>query len=71
MYGAMLVIFGIIIHSLVVYAIGLALFVDELAFLLLRGKTHADNYSWQSLVGTTLFVVLVFLAREYLVLPFT
>lgn len=69
MYGLVLTVFGLLIDSLFVYAVGLALFVDELAFLLLRGTSHEDNYSWKSLLGTALFIALVFILRDYLVLP--
>jgi len=68
MYGLLAVALGLLIGSLVIYAIGLGLFVDELAYLLIRGKTHTDNYSWASLFGTSLFVVIVFVFKEYLVM---
>jgi len=70
MLGGVLIPLGLIFESLFVYAVGIGLFIDELMFLLLRGKTHADNYSKVSLVGTIAFVVLVFLARDFFASPF-
>jgi len=70
MYGIVLVVISLLFGWIYLFAIGLALFVDELAWLLMRGKDHADNYSWKSLVGTAAFTLLVFLLRDCLVLPF-
>ena len=55
---------------LAIFAVGLALFVDELTYLLLGGQTHADNYSKVSLVGTSLFVGIIFFVRKHIVLLF-
>ena len=71
MYGILGIIIGLLINSIVLYAIGLGLFVDELTFILKRGKTHKDNYSKISIIGTLMFIIIVFLLRSYLVLPFT
>lgn len=67
MFGILGVILGLITGSLVIYAIGLGLFVDELTYLLMGGKTHADNYSKISLMGTLFFIILVFIFRNNLV----
>ena len=70
MYGIILIFISFLFSNLIVYAIGLGLFVDELTYLLIRGKTHKDNYSIISLSGTLFFVILIFLLRNYLVLLF-
>ena len=70
MYGAAILILGLLIHQAIIYAIGLGLFVDELTYIIIRGKTHKDNYSKISIVGTIVFIVIIFLLRNYLVLPF-
>jgi hypothetical protein len=70
MFGLAGVFLGIAFSSLTVFAIGLGLFVDELAFLLMRGKTHEDNYSKTSLLGTLFFVAVVFFIQEYLLFVF-
>ena len=70
MYGIVGIVIGLIINSPVIYAIGAALFVDELTYLLIGGKTHKDNYSLRSLLGTALLVLLVFVFRQYLIFPF-
>ncbi len=67
MYGLVLIPLGIIIANVFLYAIGLGLFVDELTYLLIGGTTHADNYSWISLVGTGIFVLLFFGIRKQVV----
>jgi hypothetical protein len=70
MYGIVGIIAGLLLHSILIYAIGLGLFVDELTYLLIRGKDHKDNYSKISLLGTAIFVLLVFLFKNYLLIPF-
>jgi hypothetical protein len=44
MYGIVLSLIAVIFQHVTVYAVGLALLVDEIPFLILRGKNHADNY---------------------------
>ena len=56
--------------TLTVFAVGLALFLDELTYLFIGGQTHADNYSRISLLGTAALVGLVFFLRKYLVMIF-
>ncbi len=69
MYGIVGVILGIVLSSIYLYAIGLALFIDELTLIfIIRGKSHEENYSAKSLLGTLFFVMLVFLFRNYLVM---
>ncbi len=70
MYGIVGIIVSLFLHSITIYAIGLGLFVDELTYLLIRGKNHKDNYSGISLFGTALFVMIVFLFQTYLLIPF-
>ncbi len=70
MYGLAGLPIALLIHSLPLYAISLAFFVDELTLLLMGGKTHEDNYSKTSLLGTTFFILVVFLFKDYLVSPF-
>ncbi len=70
MYGIVFVIIGVVIPNLIIYAIGLGLFVDELTYLLINGRTHEDNYSAISILGTILLSVLVFLIRDYLLIIF-
>ena len=67
MFGLLGVIVGVMFHSLFIYAVGLGLFVDELTYLLIRGKTHKDNYSKKSILGTIAFILLVFILKDYLV----
>ena len=68
MYGIVGIIVGLLTSSVFIYAIGLGLFIDELTYLLIGGKSHQDNYSKISLIGTFIFVILVFIFQDYLVL---
>ncbi len=68
MFGVVLVPLGIFLHSVWIYAIGIGLFVDELGYLFIRGKNHADNYSDASLALTCFFVVLTIIFSNELVL---
>ena len=69
MYGMTAILVGLLARSLFLYAFGWALFVDELTYLLTKGKTHEDNYAMSSVLGTALFVVLTFFLRNYLIRP--
>lgn len=66
MYGGVLVAISLVFANSVLYSIGLGLLVDEATYLLIRGKTHEDNYSVRSLVGTAVLVLLVYIFREEL-----
>lgn len=68
MYGIVLILIGFLTHSIIVYAIGLGLFIDELSYLIISGKTHEDNYSRKSLLGTVFLIILVFIFRNYILL---
>ena len=68
MYGLVGILAGLVLHSVLIYAIGLGLFIDELTYLLMRGKDHQDNYSKISLLGTLFFVIIVFVFKDYLIL---
>lgn len=63
MYGVVLVILSPIYSNIALFAIGLGLFVDELSYILIGGKNHKDNYSTKSIVGTLLFVILVYILQ--------
>lgn len=68
MYGVAIIVFAFLVHSFILYAVGLGLFVDELTYILMGGKSHEDNYSKISLLGTGAFIVIVFFLRYYLIL---
>ena len=67
MYGIALIIIGLIISFMPAYAVGLGLFIDELTYLIIKGKTHEDNYSSKSLLGTLFFIIVIFIFRNYLI----
>lgn len=64
MYGLIMALVGALLESVTLYAIGTGLFIDELGYLLIGGKTHDDNYSHSSLLLTAVFVILVYLLRD-------
>jgi len=67
MYGIVIIVIGLFFHIFLIYGIGWGLFIDELTYLLIKGKTHADNYSAASLIGTIIFVVIIFILKSNLV----
>ena len=67
MFGIAGIIFGLAIHSAWMSTIGLGLFVDELTYILIGGKSHQDNYSKMSIAGTLFFVIIVFIFRNNLI----
>lgn len=64
MYGVALIILSLIYSNIAFFAIGLGLFVDELSYIIIGGKSHKDNYSTKSIVGTLLFVILVYIFQD-------
>ena len=70
MYGVVGIVVGLLVHSVAVYAVGFGLFVDELAYVLMGGRTHAENYSALSLCGTVFFALAAIAIRHYLLRPF-
>jgi hypothetical protein len=66
MYGVLLGSIGLIVQSVVLYAIVLGLFVDEATYLLMGGKSHDDNYSALSLIGTAILLVAIYATRDAL-----
>ena len=67
MYGAVAIGVAVLFKSVILYAVGLGLFVDELAYLFIGGRTHEDNYSAVSFIGTAVFCVITFFLRTHLV----
>lgn len=66
MYGLLLAPAGALLGSVALYAVGIGLFVDELGYVLIGGKTHEDNYSKASLFLLGIFIVAVFLLKGQL-----
>ena len=71
MYG---LLFTIILFSiskfytnLYLLSISMGIFLDEIGFIIIRGKTHKDNYSPQSFMILMFFMLLLFLFRESIV----
>lgn len=64
MYGIVLGTIGFMSSSIWIFAIGIGLLVDELPYLLMKGKIHKDNYSARSLAGVLICSILVFIFKD-------
>jgi len=71
MYGLLGTIILFLISNLYtniyLLSISMGIFLDEIGFIVIRGKTHEDNYSPQSFMILMLFIVLLFMFRETIV----
>ncbi len=45
----------------------MGIFLDEIGCILIRGKTHEDNYSPKSFMILMIFVLLLFIFRENII----
>lgn len=45
-------------------AMSVGVFLDEIGFVLLHGKTHEDNYSPESFFLLLIFILLLFIFRK-------
>ena len=66
MYGALAVVLGLAARNMLVYSVGIGLSIDETTYLLIGGRSHRDNYSTISWVGTGMLLVVTYLARNAL-----
>ena len=48
-------------------SISVGVFLDEIGFILIKGKTHEDNYSPKSFMIIMLFILLLFIFRENII----
>ena len=48
-------------------AISMGIFLDEIGFIIIRGKTHEDNYSPKSFMILMFFILLLFIFRENII----
>lgn len=53
-----------IYKNIYLLAISTGLFLDEIGFILIRGKNHKDNYSPKSFMILIFFLLILFLLRE-------
>jgi len=71
MYGLLFTIILFSISSfyknLSLLSISMGIFLDEIGFILIRGKTHEDNYSPKSFMILMFFLFLLFIFREPIV----
>lgn len=71
MYGLLFTIILFCISSfytnIYLLSISMGIFLDEIGFIIIRGKTHEDNYSPKSFMILMFFVLLLFIFRENIV----
>lgn len=71
MYGLLFTIIFFIISrfytNIYLLAISLGIFLDEIGFIILRGKSHEDNYSPQSFMIILIFILLLFIIKKPLI----
>ena len=48
-------------------SISMGIFLDEIGFILIRGKNHEDNYSPKSFMILLFFILLLFVFRESII----
>ncbi len=48
-------------------SISMGIFLDEIGFIIIRGKTHEDNYSSKSFMILIFFILLLFIFRENII----
>lgn len=71
MYGLLITIILFSISSfyknIYFLAISMGIFLDEIGFIIINGKTHEDNYSPKSFMILMFFILLLFIFREIIV----
>lgn len=71
MYGLLftIILFCIskIYTNIYLLAISMGIFLDEIGFIIINGKTHDDNYSPKSFMILIFFLLLLFIFRENIV----
>lgn len=68
MYGVILLAIGLAFSNIFIYAVGIGLFVDEVGYLIIGGKTHKGYYSKTSLFISGSLAILVYFFREQIIL---
>ena len=48
-------------------SISMGIFLDEIGFIILKGKTHKDNYSPKSFMILIFFILLLFIFRKNII----
>lgn len=71
MYGLLFTVILICISkfytNIYLLAISMGIFLDEIGFILIRGKNHEDNYSPKSFMIIIFFIILLFIFRGVII----
>ena len=64
-----IILFCISNHYTNIYLLSIStgIFLDEIGFMIMKGKTHEDNYSPKSFMILMFFIILLFIFRENIV----
>lgn len=64
-----IILFGIskFYTNIYLLSISMGVFLDEIGFIVIRGKNHEDNYSPESFMILMLFIFLLFIFRENII----
>lgn len=71
MFGLVFIIILLFIShiytNIYLLSISTGIFLDEIGFIMMKGKTHEDNYSPTSFMILMVFILLLFLFRENII----
>lgn len=71
MYGLLftIILFGIskFYTNIYLLSISMGIFLDEVGFIIIKGKNHEDNYSPKSFMILLIFIILLFVFKELIV----
>lgn len=71
MYGLLftVILFGVskFYTNIYLLSISTGVFLDEIGFIIIRGKTHEDNYSPKSFMILMFFILLLFVFRKIII----
>ncbi len=69
MYGLLftIILFCIPYKNLYLLSISTGVFLDEIGFIIIKGKTHKDNYSPKSFMILLFFILILFIFRESII----
>lgn len=75
MFGLIFTIIFFLISSfytnIYLLSISVGVFMDEIGFIIIKGKSHKDNYSPESFMILMFFILLLFIFRETIINLYT
>ncbi|MCI8671682.1 MAG: hypothetical protein HFI36_06630 [Bacilli bacterium] len=75
MFGLIFIIIFFLISSfytnIYLLSISVGVFMDEIGFIIIKGKSHKDNYSPESFMILMFFILILFIFRETIINLYT